>query len=164
MSNKKSSITDLVRWERPVMARFRNDMSDLFENLFNDLTDEKWMQMDIFDDIQSKSTFPKINVSETEDNYKVDIAVAGFSKDDVNLELKDSVLRITADKKEESESTDTSYLRKEISYRSFARAVKFPCRINSDSVSATYENGIISVAIDKIKEEDLNCGVKIEVN
>lgn len=163
MSGEKSSVTDLVQWKRPAMARLRNDMEDLFESFFVDFMGNRSAQLSIFEDLQSKSSFPKINVSETDDSYNVDVAVAGFSKDDVNLELKDGVLNIRADKKNENEDTNTSYLRKEISYRSFARAVKFPCRIDPESVDAEYKDGVISVKIDKIKEEDLDCGVKIEV-
>ena len=163
MSNGESSVTDLVQWKRPAIARLRTDMEGLIESFFTDFMGDKFTQLSIFEDLQPKSSFPKINVSESDDDYKVDIAVAGFSKDDVNLELKDGVLSIKADKKEDNEESDTSYLRREISYRSFARAVKFPCRVDPDSVDAEYKDGVINVKINKIKEEDLDCRVKIEV-
>jgi HSP20 family protein len=135
----------------------------LFDNFWNDFLDTKWVSVGIFEDIQPKGSFPKINVSENDDEYNVEIAVAGFGKDDVKLELKDNTLSISAEKKEEEGESDTKHLRREISYRSFQRAVRFPCKVIADKSEASYKDGVISFKVAKENEKDPNCGVTVEI-
>lgn len=157
---KESLLPSVRLWSSPAIKRFRNELDSLFEDFFADFN---W-PMAVFEDLQPKAGFPKINVSETDDDYKLEIAVAGFDKDDVKLELKDGVLTISADKKEEKEEKDEdrNYLRKEISSRSFSRVVKFPCKVDSDKVEAEYTNGVITATLPKDKKDD-SCGVSIKV-
>lgn len=161
MTKEKESLLPSLRlWGKPALRRFRTDLDDLFSNFFGDT----WA-FTLFEDLQPKIVaFPKINVSETEDSYSVEIAAAGFGKEDVKLELKDGDLTISAEKKEETETGDKNYLRKEISARSFCRVVRFPCDVKSDSAFADYKDGMVVVKIDKDKKIDQNCGIPIKIN
>lgn len=145
-------------WRTPAVNRFRNEVDDLFESFFSSPA------IDVFDTMQintSRSTFPKVNVSETDEDYTVDIAVAGFDKDDVDLELKDNALFIDAKKKEEKDSK--KYLRREISFRSFSRMIRFPDTVTSE-VTASYKDGLINVNIKKeIKKPEESGGIKINI-
>jgi len=147
------------------LNRLDNIFKEVFDPFFERF-DSLWrdwdLSMNAFDQLQPKSSFPKVNVIEKEDSYDIEIAVAGFDKDDVELELKDNAMLIKADKKEERESEDKKYLTKEIASRSFRRTVVFPSEINADDVSAKYENGIIKCRVGKV-EEDKPSSVKIEV-
>lgn len=163
MNRRKSLLPSVASyWGAPALRRLRDDMDDLFESFFVDVF--KTPTMRIFDDIQSNVSFPKINVSETEEDYGIEIAVAGFDKEDVKLELKENTLIISADKKEEEGESDEDkkYIRQEISYRSFRRAVRFPCKV-TDEVCAEYKDGIIHVNVKKEIEPERDCGVKIEI-
>lgn len=166
MMRKESLLPSLVQWNEPAIRRFEDVFSNAIENLVRDFSEPSFFKdVSMFEDIQAKSNFPKINVSETEDKYEVDIAVAGFSKDDVNLELKNNTLVITAEKKDESEdSQDKKYLCREISYRSFSRAVRFPHKIVNDSANADYNEGVIKVTVDKINAEEKDGSFKIDIN
>jgi len=150
-------------WGVPAIGRLRKEMDELFDDFFGSIM--KSPDKLIFDDIQSQSSFPKINVSETETAYGVEIAIAGFNKADVNLELKDNVLIINAEKKEENEESEKNYLRKEISSRSFYRAVKFPEKVDTDNIISDYKDGIININLGKFKEpEKTDHVVKIKVS
>lgn len=118
-----------------------------------------------FSDIQPhKSNFPKIDVYETEDSYDVEIAVAGYNKDDVDLELKDNAFIIKADVSTSDEDCDDDKrcIRREISRRSFRRFVRFPRKIDASNVNCKYDNGIIYCSIGKLKDVN-NGSVKIEI-
>lgn len=132
---------------------------DIFDNFWKDWT----LDMRAFADLQPKSSFPKINVVETDEEYEVEIALAGFDKDDLSLELKDNCLLIKADKKEESEDKDKKFLMREISSRSFRRMLKFPVKVDSDKIDCSFENGIVNCIIGKedIEKDDL---VKIKID
>lgn len=129
-------------------------LNRLIDSMFagsNDIFDLLWnsnnLSTQIFDDIQPKGTFPKINVSETDKTYDLEIAVAGFDKDGIEMELKDNTFYIKGEFKNEAE--DKKYLRREISYRSFRRAVRFPEKINSEAVDCSFDNGIIKCTVEK---------------
>jgi HSP20 family protein len=129
--------------------------NSLFDNFFNAPIAE-WKSM--------KTSFPKVNMAEDETGYDVEIAVAGFDKSDVSLEVKDNALFINAEKKEEccDDKEGKRYLCKEIAYRSFKRVLPFPAEISSDGISAKYENGVIKCRINKVLTAKLD-SVKIEI-
>jgi HSP20 family protein len=129
--------------------------SSLFDNTFS---------IKAFEDMQPRTAFPKVNVVDNEDSYDVEVAVAGFDKEDVSLELKDNTLFINAEKKEEKcdDKDCKKYLRREIAYRSFKRALPFPVEINPEGISAKYENGVIKCRINKVLAE-VPASVKIEI-
>lgn len=163
MSKKRESLLpSLSLWSKPVFRCFRQDMDDLFEDFFEKALNFK-SDTSIFDDIQTASSFPKINVAETDKEYSVEIAVAGFDKEDVKLELKDDLLFIRADKKEESKDVTKNYIRKEISSRAFQRGIKFPCSVSTDGAEAVYKDGIITVKISKKIEQEEECRVPIQI-
>lgn len=161
MTNKSLLPSVASLWRTPAINRFRSDIDDLFDSFFSNTFATDVVK--VFDDLQTNGSFPKINVSETETSYGVEIAIAGFNKDDVKLELKDNVLFISANRKEEREEEEKNYLRKEISSRSFSRAVRFPCKITSE-VNAACKDGIINVDIAKDVKKDKDCSIKININ
>lgn len=142
-----------------------------FNDLFGDLWkkyDEFWrncdIDMSVFEQIQPKTSFPKINLYEKDSEYEIKIAVADFSKDDLELELKDNTLLIKGESKEESEECGKC-LCKEISSRSFRRVVRFPKEIDAEKINCVYKDGVISCTIGKkevIEKED--DAVKIKIN
>lgn len=158
MTRKESLLPSLGLWSGPAIKRFRSGIEAVFDDFFS----SDW-SMDIFADMQPKASFPKVNVFETDNEYNVEIAVAGFSKDDVKLELKDNDLLISADKKEQDGESKNKYLRQEISYRSFKRVVRFPYLVDADKVAAEYKDGIIYFKVEKKKEQNKDSGIPIEV-
>jgi len=159
MTKKESLLPGFGLWSKPAIKRFRSGLETLFEDFFS----RDWGALS-FEAMQPDVTFPKINVSETEDEYNVEIAVAGFSKGDVELDLRNNDLLISADKKERDEITDEKYLSREISYRSFKRLVRFPCSVNSEKMEAKYTDGIIHFKIEKDKDKsDEDCKISIDV-
>jgi HSP20 family protein len=97
-----------------------DDVFRKFDRVFDDMWGNWGFDMKVFEDLQPKGGFPKMNVIDNDDSYQIDIAVAGFNKEDIKLELKDNALFVAADKEETCESDDCKkYLRKEIASRSF---------------------------------------------
>lgn len=140
------------------------EVHDLFWDRFDKMFEDWDLNMKIFDQLQPKGSFPKVNVIDNEKNYTVEIAVAGFNKDDVQLELKDNALLIKADQSNECKDGDDckNYLRREIAHRSFRRVISFPAEIDSEAVDAKYDSGIITITVGKVVEEKPE-SVKIEI-
>jgi molecular chaperone IbpA len=91
------------------------------------------------------STFPPHNIIKVDDyNYIVELAIAGFNKQEVTITLKDSVLEIKGQKNPDRE--DTQYLHKGIGTRSFIKTIKLADTVEVVG-SAEIENGILRVAL-----------------
>lgn len=157
MSLIKKNKQRLFPWNSPMINPWNNSMLSSFfsaDDFFND------------DFFEEDSLMPAMNVKETKDKLKVELAAPGFSKKDFEVTLDDNILHVSAEKskKEEEEDKETGYSRKEFSYNSFKRSLKLPVAINQDEkVRATYDNGILKIALNKIKEAKEIPTKKIEV-
>ena len=141
-----------------------------FGDIFKEF-DRVWREWDLdmktFTDMQPKVVFPKINVAETDDKYEVEVALAGFNKEDISMELKDNCLCIRADKQKEvsDEDVDKKYLMREISSRSFRRAINFPKKIITDDIDCTHKDGVIRCVLKKevpVEPEDGTIKINIQ--
>lgn len=109
-------------------------ISDLFENNFVNVS-------------------PSVNIKEDEEGYTIDLAAPGIPKEDFSIEIKDKTLVIKSERKEDKENNPLGKsLRKEFNYETFKRAFHLSEDISHKSVTASFENGILSVRLLK-KEE-----------
>lgn len=98
--------------------------------------------------------FPPVNITESAKEYKIELAIPGFDKEDVKVHVENEMLTISAEKKEEKNVKNERYTRKEFSYGSFNRSFQLPKAANGDNVKAKIENGILNLVVAK-KEEAL---------
>lgn len=103
------------------------------------------------------STFPSVNLKETDKEFKIELAAPGLKKDDFKVELYNGMLTISSEKKEEKENKDKdgNFLRREFSYESFTRSFSMPENIKEDSVDAVYSDGILHISIGKKAPKDV---------
>ena len=95
---------------------------------------------------------PAVDISEDKDNLYVDVEIPGMNKEDIKVSLENNVLSLKGEKKHEKEVREEDYHRWERRYGSFARAFELPVSIQSDKISASYENGVLRVALPKAEE------------
>ncbi len=157
MSLIKKNKQRLSPWNNPMINPWDNTMLKGFLNtddFFND------------DFFEEDSLMPAMNVKETKNKLKVELAAPGFSKKDFEVTLDENVLHISAEKKKEEseEDKETGYSRKEFSYNSFKRSLKLPVTINqNEKVRATYKDGILKITLDKAEDAKVIPTKKIEV-
>ena len=128
----------------------------LFDN-FNQLTPYAVGYDRVFDQLQKyvqnnvqSSGFPPYNIQKGGDyNYTIEIALAGFSKDDIEVEVADGTLSVRSDKK--SEPDDYSSHRG-ISYRRFDR--KFTLADDIIVNGASLENGMLTIELERVIPEE----------
>ena len=133
-----------------------NKALSLFEN-FNQLTpyavgyDRVFEHLNNYVSNNATSTgFPPYNISKGGDyNYVIEMALAGFSKKDIEIEVSDGTLTIRSTKEnEESEET----LHRGISYRKFNR--KFTLADDIVVNEASLENGMLRIDLERIVPEE----------
>ena len=100
----------------------------------------------------SNFNFPAVNITETKDNYELDLNVPGRNKEDFKITVDKNVLTVSYEKKEEQKDDSKKFIKKEFSSRSFKRSFNLDEKINAEAINAKYENGILSLIL-PIKEE-----------
>ena len=101
-----------------------------------------------------KASQPAVNIITSEDQFDIELATPGNKKADFQIEVEDDVLIISSETVSQSGDTETSYERKEFGYNSFQRSFNIPESVNTDKISATYKEGVLTVSLPK-KEEAL---------
>lgn len=127
-----------------------NPLPMLFDDFFNrDLFN--WRNSNFSD---TNTTIPAVNIKETAENYEVEVAAPGMTKDDFKVELDGNSLTINSEKTNQAEENeDERYARKEFSYQSFQRTFTLQKDVvDTDNIKAKYENGLLHLIIPK-KEE-----------
>jgi len=93
--------------------------------------------------------YPHYNIKKLDDNkWIIELALAGFSKDDIEIEVKDNVMTINGELKEEN----NEFVYKGISSRKFSKS--FTLAEFTECESAQMENGILSITLEKNIPED----------
>ena len=90
--------------------------------------------------------YPPYNIEKTgEDAYRITLAVAGFGEDDLNIEVKDQTLTVTARKREMEQDKQPTYLYRGIAERGFER--RFQLADHMKVTGAGLENGLLHVEL-----------------
>lgn len=120
------------------------------------------MMSDFFNNDQPSTYGIRTDVKETDNEYILEAELPGFNKEDITIETKSDVLTITANKVEENEDKKNGYLRIERRSGQFERNFNVE-GINSEKISAKYNNGILEVILPKL-EKVVEENKKIPIN
>jgi HSP20 family protein len=95
---------------------------------------------------------PRIDVSETDSELKIEAELPGVEEKDIEVVLSDGRLTIKGEKKAEKEEKKKDYHLVERSYGSFARSIGLPFEADSDKVKASFSKGVLTVTVPKPPE------------
>jgi HSP20 family protein len=126
--------------------------NDVFESIFNDT---------FFND-RMVTRVPAVNISETADNYQLELAAPGLKKQDFKISLDRNVLNISVEQQNESHEEGKRFSKKEFSYTSFVRSFTLPELADQGRIEAAYEDGVLKVDIAK-KEKAKMASRQIEL-
>lgn len=152
-------MSSLIRRNRnflPALSRFWDD-DDFFNRGMIDW-DTNFSNSD--------TTLPSVNIKETENSYKVEMAAPGMKKQDFKIELDNNVLTISSEKSEESQGGNENerYSRREFSYQSFQRSFTLPKEVvDEDKIEAHYREGVLQLNIPKKEKAKQKPPRKIEI-
>lgn len=131
----------------------RENYSPTWPGFLNDFLNRDWYDWNNQNYSLTNTTLPSVNIKETENEFEVEMAAPGMKKDDFKIELNNSILTISSEKQSENETKDgKNVTRREFSYQSFSRSFTLPAIVETDRITAKYENGILLINIPK-KEE-----------
>lgn len=151
----------LIKWNRnkelfPGFANLTSWVDDLighgdFESVFDKVS-------------RMGTTVPAVNIEDTKEGYKLEMAVPGVKKEDLKIDLKGKLLTVSAENKTEAESKDKDYVRREFSFHSFSRSFTLPDNVDGSKIAASYKEGVLHLLMPKQDSKPEAGGTHIQIN
>lgn len=126
--------------------------NDVFDSIFND---------SFFSD-RMMSRIPAVNISESQDQFHIEMAAPGLKKEDFKLNLDRNALSISVEQSKYNSDQSKNYNKREFSYTSFVRSFALPEGADQNQITATYTDGILKLDIGK-KEDAKSAARQIEI-
>ena len=137
----------IVRWE-PLreLGTLQSEMNRLFNTVFDGPTTggtgantmRRWM--------------PAMDLLESGDDFVLRADLPGMGEEDVKIELEDSTLTISGERKTEHESEGDGFYRVERATGAFSRSLTLPKGVDPEAVTAKFDRGVLEVRIPKPAE------------
>jgi len=109
---------------------------------------------DFFEDVWEKTgiSVPSVNIIEGKEVFKIEVAAPGLKKDDFKIDIQNNVMTICSEKENKIEEESEKYLRREFGYSKFCRRFSLPLSVESDKISASHSEGILTIVLPKREE------------
>lgn len=113
------------------------------------LDNERFLSRNPFDDLwMTRPTTPATNVKVNQEVYDLEIALPGFTKEEITIEVNDQYLNISAEKRKTTEVKEApNFIRREYNTQSLYRTFDLPDYIKTEDIKATLENGILRIKL-----------------
>lgn len=111
---------------------------------------------------------PLIEVKQTDNEYKVKIQLPGVKKEDIDVELDNEFMTVTAEIEEDKEEKEEKeknekYHTCEFRYGKYKRTISFDQPIKQDEAKAEYKNGVLKIIIPKQHAENIKHAKRLEI-
>ena len=147
---------NLVRFQNPRYNVNRVLVDELFNNFFNNDYHENY--------VKNCGSNPATNVFETEKEFKIEMSLPGYAKEDVQIINKDNLLTIKVEK-EASENKDTfKYEHREFGAYNFEKQYRLPKTVDAENIAAKFENGVLNILLPKKEEAKEKAPVEIKIS
>lgn len=92
---------------------------------------------------------PSVDISETDDAFEVRAELPGVAKADLHVSVKDNLLTLSGEKRQEQVDDTQNYRRVERRYGSFQRRFTLPSEVETDNIKAEFNDGVLTLSIPK---------------
>jgi len=148
----RRSFSGPARWDPfEEIRRTQERLNQLFEDF---MPMEEWGGGKVYT--------PAIDIKEEDDKLVVTTDLPGINKEDVQINLKEDMLEISAKTGKEKETEEEGYLRRERAYTQFYRAIRLPASVKEEGSTAKMENGVLKITLPKMQLEEPTKKIAIE--
>lgn len=103
----------------------------------------------------------RTDVIDTGDTFRLESELPGFSKENINIDIENDCLTITAERKQEENEEKQNYVKRERFYGSYTRSFDVS-GINVDGIEAAYQDGILTLTLPK-KAAEIPASRRLEI-
>ncbi len=130
------STFSIVPFSQPLMS---SQVPSIFTSLFDDFNRDL---------LGSQSYGPSANITKGDEGYRIDLAVPGYDRSDIDVGVKNGTLTVESTVSFDSQNN----YNKEFTVGPFKKQWSLPKNTNEKGISATYKNGVLSLEIPSSKE------------
>lgn len=139
-------MTSLVRFSPLVSAsNFQQEVDRMFDRFLGRQTEEG--------DANTAVWSPRVDLSETEDSYLLRLDLPGLTREDVTITYEDGTLKISGERSFAGGEEQSQFHRIERWYGRFFRSFNFGRSINPEEISASFQDGVLTVSLPKPEEK-----------
>lgn len=126
---------------------FRDEMDRLLDNFYG--------RVERSGESYEGEWLPVMDMKETESEIIASIELPGLVRDDIKVSVKDDVLSITGEKKQEKTDDKENVHRVERIYGYFRRSLALPVEVDPEKVKASFKDGVLKVTLPKVESKKL---------
>jgi HSP20 family protein len=134
----------------------RDNFISTFDKMFDDMTRSSFPELFEHLGVEpfGKASYPKVNVISNDDSVLIEAELAGYKKDEIDISVQDGVLTISGKASQSTEQTDKAvYLLRELKRSAFSRSFKVGDQLDVSDVDAKFNNGLLTITIQKLTKE-----------
>jgi len=128
-----------------------HDLTSLQERI-NRLLEEAFPRAGESEDRGAGIWRPLVDILDTETAIVIEVEVPGIDKDDISIDLKENVLTIKGERKQQADRQDENYYQRERRFGWFQRTFTLPGYVQPESIKATFKQGVLKIEIPKPEE------------
>jgi HSP20 family protein len=147
---KKENTMNLVRYNPHNRLRTGSSMGNrMFDDMFSDFfSPTLWKQSN-----WNENLGLKVDIYEKENTIIINAELPGIAKEDISVDIKGKLITLGGERKSDEEVNEENCYRRERRFGKFERTFNLPFEVNSESVKATYDKGILKLEIPKPEEQ-----------
>src|SRR5512146_2109767 len=134
----------LTRWDP---FRELNSLQREMNRLFQDFSTRGGES-----ELTTTSFVPPVDVYEDEHQITLKLEVPGIEQKDLDIRVENNTLTVRGERKFEKEEKEENYRRIERQYGSFTRSFALPNTVDTDSIKADYDKGVLKISLAKKAE------------
>ncbi len=143
------------------IVRYNSALNDFVPTSFSNLIDRFFNESVSRAGGSAYSFVPRVDIVEADKAFEIHVAVPGMNKEDFKLDLNDSLLTISGERKFTKEKKENSFHSIETQYGSFSRSFTLPENVDANNISAKYVNGILEITVPKDEKKTLKTTIKV---
>lgn len=115
-------------------------------------------------DIKYKEEVPPVNIIRKDEKiFELELAVPGFTKDELEVLVKDGVLTVRGEKSKSEHVDRSKYILEEFNFKSFERCFRLAENVAKENIEAAYQNGILKLTFVDVPEEEERTHRRVKV-
>jgi HSP20 family protein len=136
-------MTRLTRTRNRNLSSLQNEIDRVFDRFFpsRDQNEESTSSQAVWR--------PRMDLIESEDAYRLHLDMPGMSTDDLKISYQNNELVVSGERESSRTNENEEFVRVERSFGHFRRSFTLPRTVDADNISATYDNGVLTVTVPK---------------
>lgn len=140
-----------------------SELTQVFERMQENFeTMARSWETDPFEMTAPISRSVDVDLQDMDEELVLTATLPGFDSDDIDLRVTNQMLHLEAEQTETTEETEGEFIRQERRHESVSRSIPLPTTVEAEEISATYNNGILTIHLPKVESASEGRHIEVE--